>query len=297
MDGENLYKKLGNRFYALAVMTIIDYLSSFLGLSIYLSIVVFVIQVLIIINAKKASRQYNQPALNIFGNFMILIIITGFALTGILFAQSFQIAFAVLQAQITTLDISPIVLTEVIVGIFSSVLEFLAWYAMFMYFTASKLGGQKKKGTLASSIVAIAMIIAICQAILITVPEALMKSVIDLKTGVITTTGSTGLYVSMNTIISSIVTCLEVLAYFMIGASFVALNRFYSITSEPNLPISPSEHQLTNLTAGHLHRTTENAIDRCPYCKATILPQTNDPGAKIRFCPSCGAQLPSMDEN
>src|SRR5271157_452171 len=296
MYAQNLYKKTGSLFYAFGALSLAVYLLAFINFSTFVGIVLLVIQILIIVNAKKASKAYNQPPLNIFGSLMIASIILAFIEVGVAVAEIFQVAIASVRSGTGFINLTPIVVTAVAIGICSSFFELLAWIAMISFFKRVETSSNQKKGTGASFLVLIATIIAVTVALAIGIPFALMEFSMYASTGMILTTGPIVFYNMMNEIFSFVGTILAVISYFMLGAAFNSLGQVNAISSGPSPTYAPAMHGPTItpvmrepvITPSMSEpRVARQFLNNCPYCGVSLMADKD-----LQFCPSCGARLP-----
>jgi hypothetical protein len=181
---DNAYSKLGKRLRSYALITIVYFLLNLIetyvisiGFAGFISILVLVFQILIIIDAKKAAKQFKKPELERFGNFQIGALILGFVAIGIIFIISFQIVFAELMGYGSGIvDLVSIMVMSVIIDLCTSFLVLVSWLAFAAFFKNAQEVDIRSFGLPGIYFVITSTIIGIANAVAISLPTAILHS-------------------------------------------------------------------------------------------------------------------------
>lgn len=313
----NAYQKLGSRFRNFAIFSLIygligafDTILLNLGVPIGinvtelgqvltidpLSIVVFValifvfiLQILLIINAKKASSQYNRPALGQYATSIILSLVLSIASRIINSSWLFP---TILNGTTGTFSILSYTLSGSIIKIGSVALQLMAWLSIAKFFKGAEAVDIQARSTNWTRLVIIALFIYLGEAIAINIPLAIMESVVNAAANGTTTYFIPDIATTIEIIGAVCMIAVYILAsigYFKVGEIFVSLGTI----APPELTPSSTGMAFPGTTSfspvppevsppGSIRESFET----CPFCGARFPVDPN-----MQFCPSCGAQF------
>lgn len=291
----NPYQKLGKRFRTFAILSVIYVLLAIVdtiiptGISSLLSIVVFIYQILIISDAKKAAKIYNRQTLNQFGNYLILYIIISFISVGISVAPTLPAIMDNVQTGL--IDTMPYSLISAILDVCSVAIQLMAWFSMVAFFRATEAIDIQARSMYWTKLVIIAMIIELGAAIAFEIPLSIIESVIDISTE--NPVNSSPTLEVLYTTCMIIWNILAIAGYFKIGEIFFSLGTIESTEIGPSSAgmassgissLSPASSKI--ITPGSMR----DDFATCPNCGARF---QADPS--IQFCPSCGSRFRSVE--
>jgi len=223
----NPYKELGKRFREFSILSLIyaffavvDILrnTNIMGI---IGISIFIYQVLFGSNAKKAAREFNHPVLSQFGTFIIL----SFVLYLVSICINIIPTVYVLMSNATTgsLYITPYSLASAIVEICSIALQLKAWYSMATFYQATEVPDIQARGMKWTRLVINTIFIELGEVVLLGIPLAIMKSVIDLSTGSMIVPNSAMLFQEIEAASMIVWGILTLIGYFKVGDAFLSL--------------------------------------------------------------------------
>ncbi|HME55636.1 MAG TPA: zinc ribbon domain-containing protein [Candidatus Lokiarchaeia archaeon] len=290
----NPFQKLGKRFRTFAIISLIYTLLAVVGvfdptgastiLAMFLAFVVFIYQILIIIDAKKAAKLYNRPALNQFGTYLIIYIIISFVSVAITY-------FPIMMATATSglLDTTPYSLTGAIGNICSIAFQLMAWLSMATFFRTTEAIDIQARSMNWTKLIIIAILIELGAAIAIEIPLSIIESVIDLGSGSSVNTSPT--LELLDAVCLVVWNLIALFGYFKIGEVFYSLGTIESPEVEQpstGMP-SPGTSSFSRAPSGNFQPgPMRNNIVTCPYCGTRF---QADPS--MEFCPSCGSRFNS----
>nr|MDO8111549.1 zinc ribbon domain-containing protein [Candidatus Sigynarchaeota archaeon] len=296
---ENSYQKLSGKFKLFGIFTLIYFLLSLVdtylvdtSISGIFAIINLIIEILFIVDAKKAAKDYERPELNRFANFFIGALLLAFATVIVIFSISFQIAFAVVMGHgSTVVNILGLTLTSIIMGMVTTGLEFAGWFAMSDFFKKVEDVETQAKGAGTVKMFLIVNLLLLVEHAALGIPKAFMNPTIDLSGPSEPLFSGPDMPLEViDAILSVILNIMIIVAYFKLAD---VLRFLGSSVAPPTPALQPvrlsASPALWQPAPGSLVESpgTPPATIKCPSCGMSF-PAANPPAL---FCPLCGAKL------
>jgi hypothetical protein len=311
MNSLQFYTKLGTSLRVYAVFTVFYFLLDLVNLYLvsisalldFIGFIIFLIEIAVIVYAKKAASEHAGIGLDRFGNFMIGAII--FSIVGIIIvvAEAFQVAYSEVTSGSGTIDVLPVLISADIVSLITVILELLAWNAMAGFFKGKNDVDNQGRGIQAAWLVIIATVLALATIFVVGFPESFIRSTIVIGAPAIPPFGRVLLPYSVMDILLIIASnLLAIIGYFKLATLFQGV-AMQPAPASPGLSpqamqsfanpsrfqdgLSPQAMRAQELPSEPVPSEKHSYLIHCPVCGKGIM-QTDPP---LKFCASCGSRL------